>query len=753
MKISTRLSTVLLNIILIFTLSAVPAAASASPSTEAGSASQGNVLSYNAGTDLEHPAIVNSQVINGERYLFLPSSANLSRLVLSFPGEKGMIIVNDQVINIRSGEEFDFAALFPEAPADGKYITRFVISGNVYLVNVMHSGAVRSLYITSSDLSKGHLYIDAVKGNKAKDNEIVLLAADGSCIYDGVMKEIKGRGNSTWLYPKKPYQFKLNEKADLLGAGKDERAKTWILLANYYDNSLFRNTLTNDLAAAIGLKYSHNCEFVDLYYDGEYCGCYLLSEKTEIDSARIDIRDLEGDIEDVNGDIDFDELNTSIVKNSRGNTMQVVEGVALPDDYSGGYLLEIDYAQRAAVEKSWFCTTRDQYVVSKSPEYLPAEAMEYVSGLYQDFEDAVYNGGIHPVSGKSYTEYVDLESLVMSYLLLTLSQNGDAFLSSTYFYIPENEAKLYAGPVWDFDTAYGLYHDSDKVGMVSARAELALKLMQIESFREAVAELWDNRLGDIIAQTVLSPFETTSADGVSSIAAYAAQCRRSQMMDAVRWYHSGSYSNSVDAMYSFMQKSYDWVENVLTAPNLPASKFVDVAPDSWYADAVNYVAGNGYFSGTSNITFSPDGQMTRAMLVTVLHRMAGSPDVSGACSYTDVSPDSFYFKAVLWAESLGLTTGYGNGLFGSDDYVTREQMMVFLYRFSLLSGKDISPVEISDEFCDKAKVSDWAEDALGWAISEDIINGVGGDIPTLAPQDTATRAMTATIVYRYDNLF
>jgi len=83
--------------------------------------------------------------------------------------------------------------------------------------------------------------------------------------------------------------------------------------------------------------------------------------------------------------------------------------------------------------------------------------MSYISALYQAFEDAVMNGGVHPDTGKDYREYVDLDSLAQCFLLLELSQCGDAFQSSTYFYKPAGEEKLYAGPLWDFDSAYGSY--------------------------------------------------------------------------------------------------------------------------------------------------------------------------------------------------------------------------------------------------------------------------------------------------------
>lgn len=751
-KKRTRLTAMFLAFVLSISLAA-PFAAATEADTGSGSVSDA-LLTYRANSNSEFAAEVKTQVIDEQIYLFLPSSANLKELALTFAGDVCTVTANGTRLAVKSGEAFDFEALFPTVPEDGKYNAKFLIDGITYNICIMCSGNVRSLYITSSDAEKDHAYVDAKKGNKAKNNEIVLLTSAGACVYEGVMKEIKGRGNSTWNAPKKPYQFKLNEKVDLLDAGSSEAAKTWILLANYADDALFRNRLTNDLAAALKLNYAHNCEFVDLYYDGEYCGTYLLSEKTEIGDSRIDIRDLESEIEDVNGeDVAFDDLPVATVLNKYDNPMQVVEGIELPENYTGGYLLELDYESRAKAETSWFKTTNGQYVVCKSPEYLPVEAMDYVSELFQEFEDAVFNGGVNPTTGKSYTEYVDLESLAKSYLLLVLSQNGDAFLSSTFFYIPENERKLYAGPVWDFDTAYGLYLGSKDDEFIPARSKMVLKLLLIESFRDAVIEQWDNCLRDVVQETVLNTSEQYTSNGVSSIGQYGAMCGLSQKMDAVRWGRTGSYSDSVAEMYSFMEKSYNWVETVLTNPETKwaTSGFIDVKADAWYENSVIYVTEKGYFSGLSDSIFFPGGQMTRAMLVTVLYRMAGKPAVTGTSSYSDVAGNSWYSDAVVWAETAGITKGYGNGKFGVDDTVSREQLVVFLYRFAQLTNETVSPVDIPGEYGDAAHVALWARDAFGWAISKEIINGVGGyDTPMLAPQQTATRAETAVMIQRYD---
>ena len=118
--------------------------------------------------------------------------------------------------------------------------------------------------------------------------------------------------------------------------------------------------------------------------------------------------------------------------------------------------------------------------------------------------------------------------------------------------------------------------------------------------------------------------------------------------------------------------------------------FTDVPEDAWYADAAAYVYKHGLMAGTSATTFAPDVTTSWAMIATVLWRMAGSPVVNYAMTYTDVDPAAWYGEAVRWATSEGVVTGYGNGLFGTNDPITREQFAVMLYRYAKEQGYDVS---------------------------------------------------------------
>lgn len=175
--------------------------------------------------------------------------------------------------------------------------------------------------------------------------------------------------------------------------------------------------------------------------------------------------------------------------------------------------------------------------------------------------------------------------------------------------------------------------------------------------------------------------------------------------------------------------------------------FSDVAEGIWYADAVSYVYQHGLMTGTSENRFSPDVTTSRAMIVTMLYRLEGSPAVSGAAAFPDVAPGQWYADAVAWASANGIVTGYDNGNFGPEDTITREQLAVIFYRYAAYKGYDKTPAASLDGYTDAAKVSPYATQAMGWAISTGLITGTSDT--TLSPGGFATRAQAAVILTRF----
>lgn len=178
--------------------------------------------------------------------------------------------------------------------------------------------------------------------------------------------------------------------------------------------------------------------------------------------------------------------------------------------------------------------------------------------------------------------------------------------------------------------------------------------------------------------------------------------------------------------------------------------FTDVPEGAWYADAAAYVYEHGLMAGTSATTFAPDATTSRSMIATILWRMAGSPVVNYAMNYTDVAQGQWCSEAIRWAASEGIVGGYGNGLFGTNDPITREQFAAMLYRFAQEQGYDVSIGENTNilSYTDVADLSEYAISAMQWAVGAGIINGTG-DGSTLSPQGQATRAQAAVMLMRF----
>ena len=184
-------------------------------------------------------------------------------------------------------------------------------------------------------------------------------------------------------------------------------------------------------------------------------------------------------------------------------------------------------------------------------------------------------------------------------------------------------------------------------------------------------------------------------------------------------------------------------------PETPAPVYTDVAAHQWFAPAVSFVTERNLMVGTAPGQFEPEGRMTRAMMATVLHRLAGTPAGSGAAGFADVTAERWFANAVSWAADSGVVTGVGGGRFDPDGLVTREQMAVMLYRMAAYLGLDTAVQGVLSGFSDSGEASSWAEAALAWAVGADILQGEDG---RLMPQGTASRAEIAAVLMRFDAL-
>lgn len=172
--------------------------------------------------------------------------------------------------------------------------------------------------------------------------------------------------------------------------------------------------------------------------------------------------------------------------------------------------------------------------------------------------------------------------------------------------------------------------------------------------------------------------------------------------------------------------------------------FLDVAPGAWYYQAVEYVSREGLMAGVGASLFAPDLTTSRAMIVTILYRLEGTPQVDQASPFTDVEDSAWYAKAVTWANAQGIVTGYGGGHFGPEDTITREQMAAILYKYAQYKGQDTSKQADLSVYTDQGQVSAYARNAVSWAVAQGLISGTAPGV--LSPGGSTTRAQAAVIL-------
>lgn len=479
------------------------------------------------------PLTLKAEEKDGKMYLMLPSSADLTALTLHLEASeelKNVMVFGCKGENIFDGKDTTVNVLeLNGALSNGQSKLYLSLNGEEPIeLLLMQSANLASMYLTSDDpQTQGRDYVDAAKSH-AVTAQMQMLSADGTVIYDGALKQLKARGNSTFTYyPKKSYQIKLDTESDLLGT--HEQVKTWVLLAGYADATQMRDKLFKDLAAGMGMSYTASCDWVDLYYDGEYRGTYLLSEKNAVGATSIPITDMEKEYEAVNnGYGESAEVKEDV--NKYEQKIVYTDGLKDPGNITGGYLIERNL--ETIDEANGFYTRTGSGFNVKSPEFLSKEAMSYISEYYQEFEDAVYAvdaegnyTGFNEATGKYYYDYCDKDSLIKVFLLQDLALNPDGFLSSFFFY-KDKDGKMYAGPIWDQELSFGAGFTKKIDASITNYHYLAEALVKIPDFKAAVEEYYKTEFKGQVENLI-------SDEG--TIAHYYSKLERSAQMNYVLW--------------------------------------------------------------------------------------------------------------------------------------------------------------------------------------------------------------------------
>lgn len=342
-----------------------------------------------------------------------------------------------------------------------------------------------------------------------------------------VTTEIRGRGNSTWGMEKKPYRLKLSKSSEILGMPKN---KHWVLLANYSDKTLMRNELAFEISRRMGFIYTPRMEYVDVVLNGDFIGNYMIGEHIRIDKDRVNIAEM--------GPSD---TNTS-----------------------GGYLLEIDERKGEPV---WFETKEAKMVFCVSrPEDIPANQKEYIREYIQNIENIIYGkDGINTVS--ELPKYVDMKSFIDYLLLNELSKNVDGNLRlSTFVYKDRDNDKLYFGPVWDYDIAFGnVNYDNCQYTTgwhARAIAPWYQQFFKHPEFAKMVADRWIELRSDKLSN--LYPFIDELADRME-VSQYK-NFKRWPILDKAVWPNpivTGSYQGEVNYLKDWLTRRINWMDQTL----------------------------------------------------------------------------------------------------------------------------------------------------------------------------------------------
>ena len=453
-----------------------------------------------------------------------------------------------------------------------KWIAVTVTSGGTSAGAEMFFSELPVVYINTEGgqaITSKEKYIDAeliVQGNETYNSKTTKL-------YNGAT-EIRGRGNSTWSQPKKPYRLKLDKKTDLLGMGK---SKHWVLLANYMDESLQRNTLAYNLSGAMGMEQMETV-FVDVVLNGDFVGNYQLCENIRVDSTRVDIFDWEsfaedsagiiadaeglsksekGDLEEYMAETDMGWITSGTVSFG-GSTYSIADypEIQVPA-ITGGYLLELDEYYD---EVSKFKTESGQPIMFKNPEFVGtnSDMIGYVQDYVQAFEDAVRaDSYTAEYEGETlhYSELFDFNALVDYWLINEIFFNEELNKKSTYMY-KDIDGLMYMGPIWDMDWSSGgegqTYHTEQwatKYYSTNAQANSWYKFLIQDPyfFVKAQERYWEIRYDQV--EAMLDELDSNYD-----------LLKTSAKANGERWGYGSDYKKYVDDLRNWFNKHLTWLD-------------------------------------------------------------------------------------------------------------------------------------------------------------------------------------------------
>lgn len=493
-------------------------------------------------------AEVSAVEIDGETWLLLPSFASVDALSLSMDGQAVFLQESDQ-------EEYRTVT-----DAQGEALME---------VGVMVSKNLRALFLLSDDpIEYGRAFVDGSSDHSATSTgNMVMIDPDGRIVHTAGIDGLRGRGNSTWYAEKKPYQLKLDAKVDLLDIGQP--SKKWILLADAIDASLIRNIMTLDLARELGIESTPYAEHVDLYYDGQYRGTYLLCEKIEVGEWGVDELDYDKLLKKLNRRIgvnDLDALPSAIGENRFGNSINYTQGMAeanLPS--SGAYFLETE-GSSGNDENCWFDLNDGSSCVLKSPENATFKMVSYISERLTEAQDTLFYGGVNPETGRTVEEDFDVDGFARVALMHELAYNPDSYERSSFFVLPAGKTQFETGPIWDFDLSWRYRTNLANVnGRELQKMEGWLPAFYgVDSVWTKMGEIWREELEPLLQSVLLGEREGVH---LRPIDAYAEHIQASRCMNDLLWdthelsrlIYGVDYDEEIELLKSYITERSQWL--------------------------------------------------------------------------------------------------------------------------------------------------------------------------------------------------
>lgn len=361
--------------------------------------------------------------------------------------------------------------------------------------------------------------------------------------------QIKGRGNSSWGQPKKPYTLKFDKKNEVLGM---EKGKKWVLVANYSDKTLLRNDFASYLGNEIFTNMTWNPSFksVDFILNGEYKGTYLLGEQIKIDKNRVNIQDISNAVlgkgDDLNGDGTVDEKD-------------------------GGFIFEVnttrmDEAYNYRTKRGIGMSLKDPDVDDFAGNEAVVEA--FMENVIQTAEDALYSED-YTDAESGYAKYLDIDSFIDWYLVNELAKNNDAcWFSSVYLYYNPADGKLHMGPDWDFDIGFGNidYSGCDNyAGFWIKNSGWHKRLFTDPAFVAKVKSRWNEVKGKV--QTAVNAEIQLKAKAIA--ASTELNFKRWQILGTYVWPNAAgydkrnTYQSEVEYLVNWTNNRYEWLDTAI----------------------------------------------------------------------------------------------------------------------------------------------------------------------------------------------